>query len=165
MPAPGGLQTGWPHHSDHWRTVGLSPDDLVSQGGTEAAAGPQPAEEPCANQSRGTRQSPSLKRRERGWEEVPGTAPRLTCPEHGGKPGHSHLGTQSPASRNATAAQARLTPPLTPGGPGSSYLFQLTVDVLNDQVDSHCVSTPWSEPEAKARACSEPRCQQCPFLP
>lgn len=78
-----------------------------------------------------------------------GTAPRLTRLEHGGKPGHSHLGTQSTASCNATAAQARSTPPLTPAGPGSSYLFQLAVDVLNDQVDSHCVSAPWSEPKSR----------------
>lgn len=85
MLAPGGLQAGRAHHSDHWRMVGLSPDDLLSQGGKEAAAGPQLAEEPCTNQSTGTRQSPSLKWREQGWEEVMGTAPWLTRLEHGGK--------------------------------------------------------------------------------
>lgn len=79
------------------------------------------------------------------------TAPWLTSLEHGGKPGHSHLGTQSTAPRNATAAEARSTPPLTAGGPGSSYLFQLAVDMLNDQVNSHCVPAPWSEPKAKER--------------
>lgn len=75
--------------------VGLSPDDLLSQGGKEAAAGPQLAEEPCTNPSTGTRQPPSLTWREQGWEEFMGTAPRLARLEHSGKLGRSHLGTQA----------------------------------------------------------------------
>lgn len=46
MLALGGLQAVRARHSDHWRMVGLSPDDLLSRGGKEAAAGPQLAEEP-----------------------------------------------------------------------------------------------------------------------
>lgn len=42
-------------------------------------------------------------------------------------------------------------PPSDTRGPGSSHLFQLAVDVLHDQVNSHRVPAPWSEPKAKQR--------------
>lgn len=50
----GDAHPGRARHSDPSRMVGLSPEDVISQGGQEATAGPQLAEEPGTEPSGGT---------------------------------------------------------------------------------------------------------------
>lgn len=115
----------------------MSPHDLLSQGGKEAAAGPQLAEEPGPTRAQKAVSFTGLKERLGGvhWNSHTWSTGEAR-PFPPGHPEHSSLTGQA------------LNPPHHPRT-HSSYLFQLAVDMLNNQVDGHSVSTPWSNPKAK----------------
>lgn len=139
---------GRAHHSDHWRTAGLCPDDLLSQGGKAAAAGPQLAEEPGTTQAQGKSSSLHRNRGSRAGRSPWGQPHRAWSTE-----GHGATATLAPRARlPATPLLHQHSCPYSDTrGARSSHLFQLAVDMLHDQVDSHRVPAPWSEPKAKER--------------
>lgn len=107
----------------------LSADDLLSRGDGGCCGTAACRVALCSPEHRDEADSSGLE--EQGSEEFMGTAQ-----EHGGKP------ARSPPRHPAPRCAARV-PPSTPArAAGCSYLFQLAVDVLDDQVDGHRVSTP-----------------------
>lgn len=124
------------HPSDHRRVPGLSPHDLLSQGGKEAAAGSQLREESGPTRAQKAVSFTGLKERLGVHWNSHTWSTGEARPFPPGHPEHSSLPGQA-------------VNPLTTQGPHSSYLFQLAVDMLNNQVNGHSVSTPWSDPKAK----------------